>query len=403
MRRDPMKQILIAALAVSLGFATPAPDMPTPKEIRLLVAKKEPGTLIESRGHFRIYDAVQEEPIASASPGKRHWIEATPSGLRFGDEFINIRQIVFIPQDKKSTLLIDGIQYRGVLAVYAAEGKVFCVNEVDLEDYVTSVLSNKIDRRVQREALHALAVVERTRAAYLVEANPGKNWHAVAETVGYSGYGSTYKKIGIEEAARATRSFILHSKAPNAPVFGFDASWCMHSAGSLAPLSAVVSKVGFDSSIYTTSAFAKKDAPRTEWSYSFPKAALAQALKVDGIQSVEFICEPKTSKAHAVRIRDDENTLHEMDFIAFQNIFGQEFIQSNNLQVDEITKKTISLKGSGVGLGSGVCLYSAEQMALLDQDAKEILATFFPGARVEKIDTLAEEHKAEKSAPHVEV
>lgn len=392
-----MKKILVASLALCMAFASPE-KVEVPKEIRLLVASRK-GTLIESRGHYRVYDTVKEEPIDFASTGKRLWVEAQNGGLRLGDKLLKIQQVVFLPQDKRSTLLIDGIQYNGAVAVYAGEDKIFCVNEVNLEDFVTSVLSNKLDHRSERESLHALAIIERTKAAYLAHENAGKNWHAIASDVGYSGYGSTQKKIGVEEAVSATRSFILHSQKKSAPFFGFNAAWCMHSAGALAPLGAVAKRVGFDSSIYTTSAFAKKDAPHVQWSYTLNKKALAKALHVDGIEDVELVCEPKTSKVTRMRIRDDENQMHELEFTTLQRLFGHEFIQSNNFQVAESTKKAITLKGSGVGLGSGLCLYSAEQMSLLGQDAKEILSTFFPGAQVEKIDALAEKARAAQNTP----
>lgn len=392
-----MRKGMIALLTlISCGFAE-TPEIKAPKEIRLLVASRK-GTLIESRGHYRVYDTLKQEPLAFAGRGKRLWVEARHEGLRLGDKLLTIKQVVFIPQDKTSTLLIDGIQYGGAVAIYSSGEKVFCVNEVDLEEYVASVLSNKLDHKAEREALHALAIVERTRGAYLAHTGEGKNWHAVAEDVGYTGFGSTKKKLGIEEAAFATRSFILQSKQIGAPLFGFDAPWCMHSAGALAPLSAVVKKVGFDSSIYTTSAFAKKDAAEVRWNYELSRSSLAKALNVDAIAEVEAICEPKSSKVSALKVRDDTNGIHEIDFVTLQRLFGHEFIQSNTFQITEVTKKGIKLEGTGRGLGAGLCLYSAEQMSLLGQDALEILSTFFPKTSVEKIDTLAATHAQAKTA-----
>lgn len=391
-----MRKSLIAFITLlSCGIAD-TPEIKTPKEIRLLVATRK-GALIESRGHYRIYDTLKQEPLAFAGRGKRLWVEARGSGLRLGDNLLNINQVVFIPQDKKSTLLIDGIQYGGAVAIYGSDEKIFCVNEVNLEEYVASVLSDKLDHKAEREALHALAIVERTRGAYLAHTGEGKNWHAVAADVGYTGYGSTKKKIGIEEAALATRSFILQSGQSHAPLFGFDAPWCMHSAGSLAPLGAVAKKVGFDSSIYTTSAFAKKDASAAKWSYELSREALAKALHVDAVTEVEAICEPKSSKVSALKVRDDENGIHEIDFLTLQRLYGHEFVQSNTFQVVGMTKKGILLEGTGRGLGAGLCLYSAEQMSLLGQDALEILSTFFPQTKVEKIETLAEVHAQKKS------
>jgi len=388
-----MRKSLIAFITLlSCGF-TETPEIKAPKEIRLLVASRK-GALIESRGHYRVYDTLSQEPLTFANKGKRLWVEARDEGLRLGDTLLNIKQVVFIPQDKKSTLLIDGIQYGGAVAIYSNNGKIFCVNEVNLEEYVASVLSNKLDHKAEREALHALAIIERTRAAYLAHTGEGKNWHAVAEDVGYTGYGSTKKKIGIEEAALATRSFILQSGKQNAPLFGFDAPWCMHSAGALAPLSSVARKVGFDSSIYTTSAFAKKDAKAAKWSYELDRSTLAKALKVDAIKEVEVICEPKSSKVRALKIRDDENGMHEVDFTTLQHLFGHEFVQSNTFQVMGMTKKGVLLEGTGRGIGSGLCLYSAEQMSLLGQDALEILSTFFPQTKVEKLDALIEQAQA---------
>jgi len=365
-----------------------------PQAVRVLVKKALKGALVETRGAYDICDPFTDEVLASSNKADRHWMEIDKNGIRFGNRIAPLTQLALIPQEKSSNLLIDGIQYRGVLIVCAVDKGLYFINEVDLEEYVTATLSKRLEEPLPESTMHALAIVERTRAAYAVEAQAEQNWHLESNLVGYDGFGTTLRKIGIEEAVKATRSFVLHSTKEKAPFFGFATDWCLDSAGVLAPYQTLFQKEGaFEATSYVPCSFAQKNRPHSNWAFSINKRELGDAVGLDRVEEFQLFVDPRSQKVFRVRISDGENH-KDISFVKLQSIFGSEFIQSNDLKVDKQDKKHIHLKGQGKGLGTGLCLFTAKQMSQFGQNAKEILATFYPKATVEKLQTLYERAQA---------
>jgi stage II sporulation protein D len=386
---------LVCAFGLACTFATPQTHtLKKPETIRVLVKTTDSGALLETRGSYKVIDPFSEEALGLSAKSDRHWMEVLSGKLRFGDLETTHRQIALVPQEQSASLLIDGIQYRGVITACAVNGALYFINELPLEEFVSASLSKTLKEPLPEATMHALAIVERTRAVSAIEANSGKNWHVTSESFGYGGYGNTLRKIGIEEATRATRSFILHSKRKGAPFFGFATSWCADSAGLLAPYEVLFQKDStFKATSYVSASFASKNRPHSKWDYALSKRALSDALGLEVIETFQLCVDPKSQKVFAVRISDGEET-RELSIMKLQSLFGDEFIRSNDFKVARQDKKAIYLEGQGEGLGSGLCLYTASQMARFGQNAKEILATFYPDSVVEKIDTLYEQAAA---------
>jgi stage II sporulation protein D len=96
---------------------------------------------------------VAEEP-RDPTPGRLRLLET-------GDEFSAASVVPAQPED---TLSADGMAYRGVMEVRAAEGGLTLVNVVNIEDYLKGVVPNELspDAFPQIEALKAQAVAART-------------------------------------------------------------------------------------------------------------------------------------------------------------------------------------------------------------------------------------------------
>jgi len=384
------KLLTVSLLAFGSLHANKEVLLKQPETIRVLVKESLKGALIETRGAYHICEPFSEEVIASSNKADRHWMEIDKSGIRFGNRTIPLSQIALIPQEKSSSLLIDGNQYRGVITVCAVDKGLYFINEVDLEEYVAATLSKRLQEPLPESTLHALTIVERTRAAYAAESQSGQNWHVKAAEVGYDGFGTTLRKIGIEDAVKATRSFVLHSTKEKAPFFGFATDWCADSAGVLAPYQTLFQqKDAFEATSYVSCSFAQKNRPHSTWTFTLNKRELADAIGLDAIEEFQLFVDPKSQKVFRVRISDGEN-YKDISFVKLQSIFGAEFLQSNDLKVEKQDKKHIYLKGQGEGLGTGLCLFTAKQMSQFGQNAKEILATFYPRATVEKLQALYE-------------
>ena len=130
-----------------------------------------------------------------------------------------------MPTSSQTTILINGIQYRGCVEIYTVNGELNVINEVDVENYLKSTLTLQFPKEKDAEVLDALAIVARTQAYYYIARNPGVFWHVEANKAGYEGYGIVLQNPHIDRAVESTRHMVMTYK--DAP---FAATWTKNSA-----------------------------------------------------------------------------------------------------------------------------------------------------------------------------
>lgn len=228
-----MKRILLACLT-GLTLATTAhagvldswasymwkTDLPRPPTIKVLIAKNKPGVLLEVKGKYKIYDPNTMEHLSTRFIGKRKFIQTLSSGLKWGEEFPGIFQLLIVPDEGKTTTLVDGIEYSGILAIYDVAGKISVVNEVPIETYLDSVMSAQVTQAVPEETLGALTIANRTQAYYLASHPKTDYWAVDASRTGYEGVAATQQKNGVDKALATTKYMVLTLEGKP-----FDAKW----------------------------------------------------------------------------------------------------------------------------------------------------------------------------------
>ena len=203
--------------------------------IKVLVEKELPGVTIDVKGTYNVYDPYNGRRLATRFAGKANYMEPLPSGLRWGEMFPSIYQVVIVPDNETVTTIVNGTQYRGMVYVYQVNGKVSVINEVSIEDYIVSILSSQIPADLSMEALSAITIAARTDALYQVKKTKGKFWDIKAEDVNYEGYAVTQQKNGVEEMVAQTRNLVLHSSVyPFNPVA---TNWINNTNSDAIPLS----------------------------------------------------------------------------------------------------------------------------------------------------------------------
>lgn len=180
-----------------------------PPNIRVLVANDLDGAVVEVKGRYSIYDPYTEEKVSTRFIGKSKYIQALKGGLRWGEEFPGLYQLKIKPEDPQGTILVNGIEYKGALYVYDIGGGISLVNEVDIEDYLNSLLALEFNAPLHPETLSAIAIAARTNA-YFQTVNPKNTYWAVdAQHTGYQGFAVTEHAKEIEDAVKATRYMVL--------------------------------------------------------------------------------------------------------------------------------------------------------------------------------------------------
>ena len=208
-----MKKIcFLAALYVSFstlfaaGLSTGG-ERPLPPSIKVLIVNNTPGILLEVRGKYKIFDPHTMEHLSTRFVGKRKYLQALSNGLKWGEEFPGIFQLLLVPDDPRTTTLVDGVPYEGRLIIYDVAGKIAIVNEVEIEKYLDSLLSSEKTESLPGEALGALVIANRTQAYYQANHPKTPYWAIDGTKTGYKGYGK--QNPNVEKALQTTKYLVL--------------------------------------------------------------------------------------------------------------------------------------------------------------------------------------------------
>ena len=378
----------LLTLALCMGpFTTPlfsrASEFPTdkseqskPATIKVLLQDNQEKIILEVKGSYKIYCPYNNVLFASGSKAKRGHMIAEKAGLFWGESFPGSFGIRIVPSHPETTILVNGIQYKGCLEVYDINGALRVINEVDIENYLRSTLAMDFLNISESEVLNALIIVARTQAYNEVYKYPDAPWHVTAAESNYHGQGNTLQNSPLEKAIATTRHAILtyHSEP-------FAATWSENTGGKTASVSTV-----FQSS---------EDAPkgvcidgmeserlRSSWSFQVSKQELANLAKLSKLSSVSVHSERESGKVYEVKMGDGSSS-ETVDFFTLQNVIGKSRLKSNDFTI-ELLDKTVKFKGFGIGNGVGLCVHTAKLMAKQGFDAKKILSKFFTDTQIEK-------------------
>lgn len=177
--------------------------------IRVLIGIDKESLEVEVDGPFKGYDPRTGEMLVLNKIGKKTTMRLLDAGFKWGEEFPGTHQLLIVPTDKSTRILVDGKRYPGSLYFYDVEGKISIVNKVNLEEYLTSILTPVHHKREPEEYLAALAITARTNAYYLAENPPNPYWAVNGDQVGYHGVVDISSSPAINQAIVETRHMVL--------------------------------------------------------------------------------------------------------------------------------------------------------------------------------------------------
>lgn len=225
--------------SISNFFGKTASD---PKDnLRILIVHDKPGVVLEVKGRYQIYDPNTKMHMGKGYTGKRKYIQPLHDGLKWGEEFPNVFQIVIVPDDKSTTTIVDGIEYKGSILVYDIGGRISIVNDLPFDEYVKTILSSKLQQPLPDEALSALAITARTNAYYLKENGRSNFWDIESKKIGYLGYALSNPSSMIDQAVKATHNMVLTDSS-----HPFMAQWDIVDAADLTTATPIESKISID-------------------------------------------------------------------------------------------------------------------------------------------------------------
>ncbi len=269
--------------------------------------------------------------------------------------------------------------YRGALEVrlqtYKGRRELLVVHPLDLETYVTGIVSAELPRGWPLGAYQAQAVAARTFAVTQKYRRLDLPYHMESSVLDqvYAGVGREHALA--EEAARTTRGLVLGAKRHLAQTY-FHAS-CGGSTES--------AEEGWGSAIdYLPGSACNHcgDANRASWQVTIRRSDLDKAFKstVGGpVTSIRIVSRTASGRVKRIEIASSKKkrTLKGADF---RRAVGWSVVWST--QIDKVTlgDKHLVVVGRGSGHGIGLCQWGARGFALEGVAYQDILHTYYPGA-----------------------
>jgi stage II sporulation protein D len=314
--------------------------------------------------------------------------------------------LTFVSLNDAEFVIVNGKAYRGVIEVFALEGRLTAVNQISLDAYVAGVVSAELGRRGREEqaAVEAQAVVSRT---YAID-NRGKfaaEGYDVAATVTDQAYGGVDAETDQAWAAvHRTRGMVItyHGEV----ISPFFHSTCGHVTAS--PEESF--RTGRSRPYLRTVSDAKPGghycdiSPRFRWSVEWDGATLTDILRrtlprvigveadvVDAVRDVRVRKTGRSGRVTELRIRvgRGEVPVYGPDIRAVLarpdgRILGSTAFEVAASEGAGGVVQWLTVHGSGWGHGVGMCQWGAVGRARAGQDFATIVTTYFPGTQVER-------------------
>jgi hypothetical protein len=192
---------------------------PVGPKIKVLLEKDIPSAFLEARGPYRVVRRDSGAFLSDGTKGKRFVVHALQNGLRWGEEYPDIYQIYVIPLSKETSISVNGIQYKGAVAIYhVRNNRITIVNEVPIEDYLKATLAVQYEEELPQHAIAALAIAARTEAySKVLQGLSTRPWDITAREASYYGFGVTRRQNGVDGAVDWTRFMVLESLKQQGP------------------------------------------------------------------------------------------------------------------------------------------------------------------------------------------
>jgi stage II sporulation protein D len=360
-----------------------------PKSIRVLLEKNVDEALVEVKGSYYIYNPFENKRISSGILGKRFIVHALEDGLKWGEYFPGIHQFLIVPRSEKTAILVNGVQYKGGIAVYHVENKICIVNNVLIEDYIKATLSPKFSTPMDKEAMAAMAIVARTNAYHTVSTNKKTQWHVDAKKENYQGESMVAPNSAIDIAVEDTSHLIL----TNDSHMPFSAKWTEHCAGKTAPYHLIYRKEGEAPKEGVSSTIAQYNRKDSSWTFEIPKERLSTLFNIPNLKEVNLFMDKDSGKTYALHLKSNEQE-KTLDFFSLQEKLGSELLLSNDFSLSP-KGDDIVFTGYGKGDGVGLCLYTAEILSQKGENALGILKQFYPSSHLINLSPIPIEEKTE--------
>jgi len=202
--------ILHADTKTNIDFCQEIKNRPKGSTIKVQLYSDIEGAQVEVKGPHNVYDPNTGQNLSRNFASSKYFAIPTNDGIKWGQEFPGVYQLVIVPDSKDGVVLVQGIEYPGMVFIYQFEGKLGIVNEASLEDFVASILAHPdLEGIKDQEMLASLAIVMRTQALDWKESSKNKFWTIKAPFCQYHGRSYVRFDEPFVNAIKTTKDMVL--------------------------------------------------------------------------------------------------------------------------------------------------------------------------------------------------
>ncbi|MEI8348256.1 MAG: SpoIID/LytB domain-containing protein [Pseudomonadota bacterium] len=297
---------------------------------------------------------------------------------------------------KTGLISLDGEKYQGKLFVMTSPQLDSCevINEISLEYYLDSLLTKEMNGNWPIEALKAQAVAARSYALFKMMVNKtGQTFFDLESSerdqVSGSFFDSTANTL---KATVETKGEILITQTGNlTPIF-----YHAQCGGGKTLLPSQVWGTEVEGYRSVPCVYSERENGKGNWQSKFPLRKFIQFLEwaarqqnLSGAQESlaanqkELMVAPDRVVNNKLRIYLGDK-VYLVEKALMRRFFNREMFPSNHF-VLSLNKKTVEVKGVGLGHGVGMPQLGAKTMAERGWNYKQILSYYFPVHKLKKI------------------
>lgn len=354
--------------------------------LRIGIKEEVPQVTLGSSIEARVLDA-QGSPVAAIEGMKPLTASVSGNAIQLGSTQGD--RLYLQPTAPDGLVFIAGNWYRGLVELVMGDQGLIAVNQVGLDDYVSSVIGSEMGHRFPAEALKSQAVASRSYALFHRNRRLGQpfdlgddqTWQVYKGVIGESNL--------TQAAARETANQVLtyQDQIINSV---FHSSSGGHTEDVeqvwLEPLPYLIGVPDFDA-----------DAPVFSWTETFSSQQIEQiASEIGRLRNVEVTQRTPNGRATQVKLMGTEGD-QELSAGAFRSRMGlKSTLFSIYPQGGSTTTASLvpiagapthyQIKGRGFGHGIGMSQWGASGLAKQGWTYQQILAHYYRGANLAVVE-----------------
>lgn len=185
--------------------------MPQEPLVKVLLTKEQSTIAVSVKGAHTVYDPYTGKRLDSSFLGSTYPVVPMVEGLKWGQEFPGVYQILIVADEPSSGIFINGVPYGGVVALYQVKDHLAAVNWLTVDDFTSALLSSNIMpiETDQKEALAAYAIALRSKVYQQVQSTDNEFYDIVADACQYKGLSFVRTDAPFVDAMRSTKRVTL--------------------------------------------------------------------------------------------------------------------------------------------------------------------------------------------------